>query len=192
LAFRRPQRRNLPIELRPTSKGGLQDRQASRIRWGACLVCQSALAIAPLLACLWVPYFMSQRFRDNAMPMLGRAWTAVCMLSLAILSWTPGQFMVRTGSLSGHEEHFLAYFISAATIILVRRASNTALTGLALVLYAGALEWGQLYVPGRHPAIADFCASASGALSGVLLTLAGMHATRRSRKQQRQLSRPQI
>ena len=103
--------------------------------------------------------------------MLGPAWSAFCTLSLAILSLTPGQFMVRTGSLSGHEEHFLAYFLSAATITLVRRASNSALTGLVLVLYAGGLEWGQRYVPGRHPDLGDFCASALGALVGVAVAL---------------------
>lgn len=42
-----------------------------------------------------------------------RLWAILCTLSLALLSWTPGPYMVRSGVLSGHEEHFLAYFLSA-------------------------------------------------------------------------------
>ena len=76
--------------------------------------------------------------------------------------------MVRTGVLSGHEEHFLAYLLSAFSISTIqRRTTSLSWTGLALALYAGALEIGQLYVPGRHPAVEDFCASAVGALAGV-------------------------
>src|ERR1700724_2408038 len=85
-------------------------------------------------------------------------WAIFCTLSLAILSWTPGPYMVRTGVLSGHEEHFLAYLLSAFSISTTQRRTTPSLwTGLALVLYAGALEIGQLYVPGRHPAVEDFC-----------------------------------
>ena len=42
------------------------------------------------------------------------AWLSV--LALAVLSWTPGQYMVRTDVLTGHEEHFLAYLIAGAII----------------------------------------------------------------------------
>jgi len=91
-----------------------------------------------------------------------------CTLSLAVLSWMPGPYMVRTGVLSGHEEHFLAYLLSALLISTTqRRTTPSSWTGLALALYACALEIGQLYVPGRHPAVEDYCASAAGALVGV-------------------------
>ncbi len=76
--------------------------------------------------------------------------------------------MVRSGVLSGHEEHFLAYLLSAFSISTTQRRTTPSLwIGLALGLYAGLLEIGQLYVPGRHPAVEDFCASAVGAFVGV-------------------------
>src|SRR5262245_27811472 len=104
-------------------------------------------------------------------PLVGGAWVVFCMLALMALSWTPGAHMVRTGILSGHEEHFLAYFLSAVTIAGVR-AAPLSTTGLALVLYASFVEMGQVFVPGRHPAIEDFGASALGALAGVCIALA--------------------
>ena len=79
-----------------------------------------------------------------------RVWAIFCLVTLAILSWMPGQYMVRTSVLSGHEEHFLAYFLSAITISVAQRHNtHPSWVGLALVLYAGVLELGQLYVPGR-------------------------------------------
>ncbi len=97
-------------------------------------------------------------------------WAIFCTLSLALLSWTPGPYMVRSGVLSGHEEHFLAYFLSALFISKTQRRTTPSLwTGLALAVYAGLLEIGQLYVPGRHPAVEDFCASAVGAFVGVAM-----------------------
>src|SRR5262249_16924887 len=36
-------------------------------------------------------------------------------------------------------------------------------------LGAGVLEIGQLYVPGRHPVLEDFCSSAVGALVGIAI-----------------------
>jgi VanZ family protein len=38
-------------------------------------------------------------------------------------------------------------------------------------LYAGILEYLQRFSPGRHPSIADFAASALGALCGVLAVI---------------------
>jgi VanZ family protein len=95
----------------------------------------------------------------------------LCLLALAVLSWTPGVYMVRTGVLSGHTEHFLAYFLSA-TIISAAQRRATASVWIGLMLYAVALELGQLYVPGRHAAAADFYASAFGAVAGAAIAFA--------------------
>ena len=101
-----------------------------------------------------------------------RLWTILCLLALAVLSWTPGSVMVRTGILSTHQEHFLAYLLSALTISVARgRVMPATWPGFALVCYAGALEMGQLYVPGRHPAFADFLTSSLGAVTGIVLAL---------------------
>jgi VanZ family protein len=100
-------------------------------------------------------------------------WTVLCLLALAVLSWTPGSYMVRTGVLSTHQEHFLAYLLSALTISAAQgRGAPAAWPGFALVCYAGLLEVGQLYVPGRHPGITDFSASSLGALLGMVLASA--------------------
>ena len=45
------------------------------------------------------------------------------------------------------------------------RRSNTGIIG-CFWLYAAILEYLQNFSPGRHPAVADFAASAIGALSG--------------------------
>jgi VanZ family protein len=110
-----------------------------------------------------------------------RIWTILCLLALAVLSWTPGSIMVRTGILSTHQEHFLAYLLSALTISIAQgRFMPAAWPGFALVCYAGVLEMGQLYVPGRHPAFADFMASSLGAISGILLALLFARAAARA------------
>ena len=87
---------------------------------------------------------------------------------LAVLSWTPGQHIVRTGILSGTEEHFVAHLIAATAVsAALRHANLILLILLALVGYAGLLELGQYLVPGREPAIRDFAASALGVTIGV-------------------------
>lgn len=96
------------------------------------------------------------------------AW--FCTAALAVLSWTPGDYMVRTEVLTGHEEHFLAYLISGAVIAAAPRRSSPVPIAILLCLYAGVLELGQNFVPGRHPAFADFAASALGAVLGITLT----------------------
>jgi VanZ family protein len=87
--------------------------------------------------------------------------------------------MARTSFFSGHQEHFLAYFLSALTISAVRPRASAARTALWLVPYASVLEMGQLYVPGRHPAFADFYASALGALAGAAIAVVILHASQR-------------
>jgi hypothetical protein len=82
---------------------------------------------------------------------LGRFIPRGALLSavvLAVLSWTPGQHMVRTGMLSG--EHFLAHLLAATGVAAaVRRGDLMLWTWLALVAYAGVLELGA--IPGAGP-----------------------------------------
>ena len=75
--------------------------------------------------------------------------------------------MIRTGVLSGHEEHFLAYLISGCVLAAASRRSHYAAVASALCSYAALLELGQYAVPGRHPAFQDFSASSLGALMGI-------------------------
>jgi VanZ family protein len=97
-----------------------------------------------------------------------RVLTWCCVILLAVLSLLPAQQMVRTG-LPGRLEHFVAYAGSAAIAMAGYGASRG---GMQIIggfwVYAGILEYLQHFSPGRHPAIADFAASALGALCGGL------------------------
>jgi VanZ family protein len=95
-----------------------------------------------------------------------RVLTWCCVILLAVLSLLP---MVRTG-LPGRLEHFVAYAGSAAIAMAGYGATRG---GMQIIggfwVYAAILEYLQHFSPGRHPAIADFAASALGALCGGLV-----------------------
>jgi VanZ family protein len=97
-----------------------------------------------------------------------RVLTWCCIIVLPVLSLLPAQHMVRTG-FPGRLEHFVAYAGSAAIAMAGygARRGGTQIIG-AFWAYAGILEYLQHFSPGRHPSIADFAASAVGALCGGL------------------------
>jgi VanZ family protein len=110
--------------------------------------------------------------------MMVRALRAVawfCIALLAVVSWLPSEEMVRTG-FDGHLEHFTAYF---GTMLVIAAAYGASLglprPTLLLIAYAGVLELGQNFSPGRHPAVADFASSSLGVVVG---SLAGVFACR--------------
>jgi len=78
--------------------------------------------------------------------------------------------MLRTGA-SGRLEHVLAYFISALVWVNAYPRVTPWVVGAVLTAYAGVLEVGQIYVPGRHSQVADFAASCLGVALVVLPTL---------------------
>ena len=82
-------------------------------------------------------------------------------------SWTPGDDMIRTGY-SGRVEHVIAYALSGAVACAVLAGRHaTGYIAAAIVVYAALLEFGQLFVPGRHADLVDFLSSAAGAVIGV-------------------------
>lgn len=89
--------------------------------------------------------------------------------ALAMLSWMPGPYMVRTGVLSGSEEHFLAYLLSAILVVAARPRLGLAWSAAFYILLAAVFELGQNFVPDRHPALVDFCAGSTGALLGAAI-----------------------
>lgn len=98
-----------------------------------------------------------------------RVLTWCCVILLAVLSLLPAQQMVRTG-LPGRLEHFVAYAGSAAIAMAGYGVSPGSMQIIGgLWVYAGILEYLQHFSPGRHPSIADFAASALGALCGGLV-----------------------
>jgi VanZ family protein len=106
------------------------------------------------------------------------AWT--CIVALAVLSLVPGSGIVRTGW-DGDLEHVIAY-AAATPIIAAAYARRLGVRRLAalLVAYAGALELGQNFSPGRHPALLDFAASAAGVIAGSVAFAAAAGLARRS------------
>lgn len=106
--------------------------------------------------------------RAIAMLRLVRLLTWFCVILLAVLSLLPADEMVRT-SLPGRLEHFIAYAGSAAVAVAGYGRSRGSMRIIGLFwMYAGTLEYLQHFSPGRHPSIADFAASALGALCGGL------------------------
>jgi VanZ family protein len=107
---------------------------------------------------------MSTSFANTAL----RVLTWCCVIVLAVLSLLPARAMVRTG-LPGLVEHFVAYAGSAAIAVAGYGASRGSMEIIGgFWIYAALLEYLQRFSPGRHPTIADFVASALGALGGGL------------------------
>jgi VanZ family protein len=90
-----------------------------------------------------------------------RLTTWACFLGLAVASWTPGDEMIRTG-LDPRLEHMLGYTITG--VVGVIAYPRKALWSIAVLLsaYAGVLELGQRYIPGRHAQLLDWLASSGG------------------------------
>jgi VanZ family protein len=109
--------------------------------------------------------------RQSSMERLFRWLTWACIGLLAILSLTPGDYMVRT-SAPGLLEHFVAYLGTSAlaSIGYGRRVSSLQIAGM-LSGYAALLEIGQNGAPGRHPQFIDFAFGVAGAAAGVVLIL---------------------
>jgi VanZ family protein len=101
------------------------------------------------------------------------AWIGV--FSLAVASWTPAQHLVRTG-LNGRLEHFIAYLLTGTLLLWAYKSRST--FALSLVAYAAVLEAGQMFVQGRHAALLDWAAGATGALCALMLFVAVAGATR--------------
>ena len=72
-------------------------------------------------------------------PLFAPVATIICGLTLAALSWTPAKYMVRTGVLTRHEEHFLAYFVSGSLIAALWPGHPARIGGM-FCAYAGVLD----------------------------------------------------
>ena len=90
-------------------------------------------------------------------------------VALTLLSWwMPAAYRPDFGGMSDKLEHAFAYLLlGALTAIAARHALKAYWLALAIVAYAGILELGQLLIPGRVVSVADFLASAAGAIVGV-------------------------
>ena len=91
------------------------------------------------------------------------AW--LCIVAVAVLSLTPAEQMTRTGW-SGHIEHVVAYAGTAFVTAMAFPKRGVFQTTLALVIYAGSLEFLQRFSPGRTSSICDFVFSGVGVVVG--------------------------
>jgi len=94
------------------------------------------------------------------------AWFSIAVLGVA--SWLPAEEMIRTGA-DGRLEHAAAYLISGLAVFTAYPRRLKWLIAILMMCYAGILEFGQLWVPGRHAGILDWAASSGGVLCAFLL-----------------------
>ncbi|WP_298964702.1 VanZ family protein [uncultured Methylobacterium sp.] len=104
-------------------------------------------------------------------PALGLASMAAVAV-ICVLSLVPGNERPHTGA-PGQVEHFIAYCLTGAVLALRLRSRRTGII-LGLVVLAGVLETGQIWVPGRTAQVVDFLASSAGAVTGTLLAGAAL------------------
>jgi VanZ family protein len=95
------------------------------------------------------------------------AWA--CLIGLAVASWTPSwtpgkEMFFRTG-FDTRLEHVAAYLIAGIVVIIAYPRRPIWSIAAILCAYAGILELGQIYVPGRHAGMFDWLAGCSGVLT---------------------------
>jgi VanZ family protein len=110
---------------------------------------------------------VAQEMRRGGLARLLRWATWPCVVVLAVLSATPGDEMVRTGA-PGFLEHLAGYAGAAGVAALgYGQRVSYCLIGALLIAYAGLLEVGQLWVPGRTSRALDFAFSSAGVITAV-------------------------
>lgn len=97
-----------------------------------------------------------------------RAIGWLCIGLLVWLSWIPADLEIRTG-MAGQIEHAVAYCGTGAILAFAYQEPRRWRIATGLVVLAGIMEIGQLWVPGRTSQPIDFEASSVGAVAGVLL-----------------------
>ena len=98
-----------------------------------------------------------------------RGGAAASVVVLAVLSWLPGQDMVRSGILSPSEEHFFAYLISGALVAAAVPRYRFLHVACFYALLAVVLELGQNIAPGRNAEAFTALVSMSGAVAGEIV-----------------------
>ena len=104
-----------------------------------------------------------------------------CVIGLAVASWTPGPDMVRT-AFNTQLEHTAGYLIAAITVLVAYPQKPPWLIAVLLGVYAGVLELGQMYIPGRHAALLDWLASSGGVVCACVMLLFYRSRTRSLKK----------
>jgi VanZ family protein len=106
------------------------------------------------------------------------AWASV--LLLALLSLLPSEHLTRTGA-GGHLEHLLAYMCAMLLLATVHGERGILRCALALIAYAGVLEFLQRYSPGRTSSLRDFLYGAGGVVLGCAVVALSRRVAARAR-----------
>jgi hypothetical protein len=96
-------------------------------------------------------------------------------LLITVLSLLPPDFRPETGT-PHHLEHF-AIFCSTGGALGAGYINNRAALAAALVFFAGAIEFAQIFAPGRHARLSDFVVDAAAACIGVGLSMLATNFT---------------
>lgn len=96
---------------------------------------------------------------------------------IVILSLVPPELRPRVGGLHVLE-HFAIFSATGFAFGLGYRPRYS--TAIGLVLFAGAIELAQLYVPGRHARVGDFIVDASAACVGLAASLVWYRHSKRA------------
>lgn len=75
-----------------------------------------------------------------------RVCAGCSILALAVLSWLPAEDLVRSGMLSGSEEHFISGLLVAGSMPRYRFVN----VACFYAILAAVLELGQNFAPGRE------------------------------------------
>jgi VanZ family protein len=98
------------------------------------------------------------------------AWSGVA--AIVVLSLLPGHDRPHLVEVSQFE-HVGAYGAAGVALALgYTQLRSHVMIGLCLMALAGALELGQLWVPGRNARVIDWAAGSLGAWAGIALVLA--------------------
>jgi hypothetical protein len=92
------------------------------------------------------------------------AWSLIA--AIVALSFVPPFIRPMTGT--PHDLEHISIFVLAGSFFGVAYRFNHLYHAFGFVVFAGAIEIGQLAVPGRHARIADFIVDAVSACAGVL------------------------
>jgi VanZ family protein len=97
------------------------------------------------------------------------AWLSV--VAIVALSIVPGSYRPHVLPLP-KLEHLAAYFIAGSVVAVgFLEYRQCIVSGLCLTFLAGALEVGQLWIPGRESKLTDWVVSSLGAWSGITAVL---------------------
>jgi hypothetical protein len=114
------------------------------------------------------------RDMSAAVRIISRVGGWVLAAAILTLSFVPPTLRPDTGA--PHDFEHFAIFCATGITFGVGYGGSRRLMSIALVVFAGAVEFGQLFVPDRHARLSDFVVDAAAACIGVLFAAVAARA----------------